>query len=115
MMRLQVTDIDDMPRDLREQLPFAMTLQRMLPGSDRPDYWIAALEHPLRWKDGGHDRKVEHVVVATRMRGTEIRPGIKDVLIGIAYVVDVSQIDDTELHFEKCRYVAVGVASEVDG
>ncbi len=44
--------------------------------------------------------------------GTWIEPGMKDLLVGIAYVVDSSVLGDSRLDFSKCRYVAIGTASE---
>jgi hypothetical protein len=40
---------------------------------------------------------------------------MKDLGIGIAYVTDPSLVEDRQLAFEKCRYVAIGFASDGRG
>ena len=114
-MKLTVTMVDYNPPDLNDQVPFSFALVRQIPGPDRPDYWLGRLDSPLRWVDEGRERQVEYVVVSARWQGTQIEPRVEHLPIGIAYVTDPSQMDDAELSFDKCRYVAIGTASETEG
>jgi hypothetical protein len=114
-MLIEVSSVDYNPPELTEQVPFSFTLLRMLPGPDRPDYWVGRLEKSIRWIDDNHERLIEHLVVCSRWAGTQIGPGFENLPIGIAYVTDRTQLDDTTVHFDKCRYVAIGVASVIEG
>jgi hypothetical protein len=114
-MIVLVSSVDYNPPELNEQVPFRFTLLRMLPGPDRPDYWLGSLDTPIRWLDDDRERFVEHLVVCARWAGTEIGPGFQNLPIGIAYVTDPTQLDDADMRFDKCRYVAIGVASVIGG
>jgi len=113
-MKLTVTSVDYNPPELNEQVPFSLTLLRMIPGPDRPDYWLGVLDRPLRWIDGNHERVVKNVIVCARWQGTQIGPSFQNLPVGIAYVTDATQVDDPSVSFEKCRYVAIGMAHETE-
>jgi len=53
--------------------------------------------------------------LAARWEGTTIASGATHLPLGIAYVTDMSLLNDLELDFEKCRYVAIGVGSVTTG
>ncbi len=108
--RFRITTVDDAPRDLPAQVPFDAVLLRMMPGPDRPDYWLAELVAPLAWDHDGIARTVTHLVLAARYLGESIEPGFRCLLVNLAYVTDDSLLSDAKLAFEKCRYVATGVA-----
>lgn len=110
-MRLTVTRIDHGPEELEAQLPLGIGLVRVLPGPDRPDYWLGRLERPLRWIDGTTERWIGHVILTARWQGTQIALGAADVPVNLAYVTDLSLLDDDALEFRKCAYVAVGTAA----
>jgi hypothetical protein len=112
-MEVVVTSIDYNPPELTDQLPFSFALVRMMPGPDRPDYWLGRLREPLRWIDDNFEKFIEHVVVCARWAGTQIVPGFSNLPINLAYVIDPSLLDDEVLVFEKCRYVATAIASDV--
>ena len=61
---------------------------------------------------GGAERRITHVIVATRLQHTRIEPRVENLPVGIAFVIDMSQLDDEVLDFAKCKYVAIGVAHE---
>jgi hypothetical protein len=90
-------------------------LLRMIPGPDRPDYWLGVLDRPLRWIDGDRERVVKHVIVCARWQGTQIRALVQDLPVGLAYVTDATQVDDPSVSFDKCRYLAIGIAHENEG
>ena len=48
MARFVLTGMDVGPQDLDAQLPALVVDVRMLPGADRPDYYIGRLETPIR-------------------------------------------------------------------
>jgi hypothetical protein len=114
-MKLAVTSVDYNPPELNDQIPFTAELLRMLPGPDRPDYWLAKADTPLRWIDDNHQRRIEYLVVCARWQGTQIEPKMSNLPIGIAYVTDSAQITEPSLSFDKCKYVAIGIASKVAG
>ena len=111
-MELIIASIDSGPPELDSRLPLMVTLMRQLEGKDRPDYWLASLHVPIRWLAGSEERTVTHLVLAARWEGQRIQPGIRDVPIAIAYVLDDSLLQDRRLDFTKCEYVAAGEASD---
>jgi hypothetical protein len=66
--RFRVTDIDAAPGDLYDQMPCEGVMLRRIAGPDRPDYWIARLDRPLRWMDEGAERVIDHLVPAASSR-----------------------------------------------
>ena len=112
-MDVAVSSVDYNPPELAEQVPFTFSLLRVLCGPDRSDYWLGTLPRPLRWIDDNIQRSVAHVVICARWAGTEIKPGFTNLPINIAYVTDPTQVTDAEVSFDKCRYVAIGIASDV--
>jgi hypothetical protein len=111
-MKLTVTMVDHAPAELDEQVPFTFELLRPIPGPKRSGYWLGALDRPLVRIIDNHERQIDHVVVWARWQGTQIGPGFKNLPIGIAYVTDPTQLDDANVSFEKCEYVAIGTAHE---
>jgi hypothetical protein len=111
-MELAVTVVDYAPPELNEQVPFKIKLLRMLPGQDRPDYWLGELAKPLFWLKANHRIQIDHVVVYARWQGMQIEPRVQHLPIGIAYVTDPSQVAADTLDFDKCQYVAIGLAHE---
>jgi hypothetical protein len=114
-MQLTITSVDYAPEELHEQVPLVVDLLRRIPGEDRPDYWIGAARTPIRWVVDSHSREVTHLVVAARWEGTAIGPGFRNLPIGVAYVTDPTLLEEDRLDFAKCRYVAIGIASESGG
>jgi len=106
--RFRLAEIDSAPRDLYDQLPCDGVLLRSIPGPDRPDYWIARLDRPLRWLDEGTERVIDHLVLAARLQGQSIDAGAEQLMVGVAYVVDPSLLSDATVTFAKIRYVAIG-------
>jgi hypothetical protein len=107
-----ITSVDYEPEDLASQLPCRGTLIREIPGSDRPDYWLASLAVPLTWKDGDEVRNIKFLVISSRYVGQRVSvPMPSRLTIGIAYVVDETVLEDNRLDFHKCRYVAIGEAA----
>ncbi len=87
-MELTVTSVDYAPPELSEQVPFKIKLLRVLPGGDRPDYWLGELTEPLFWLKDHRRIHIDHVVVCARWQGTQIAPFVQHLPIGIAYVTD---------------------------
>ena len=114
-MKLTVTSVDYNPPELNEQVPFSFKLLRMIPGPDRPDYWLGLLDRPLSWIDGNQERVVKHVIVCARWQGTQIGALVQNLPVGVAYVTDATQVDDPSVSFDKCRYIAIGIAHETEG
>ena len=114
-MQLNITYVDYSPAELDEQVPFVIDLVRQMPGDDRPDYWLGQLQKPLRWNDDSIEKQITHIVVAARWAGTRIKPSIKNLPVGLAYVLDLSLLEDSTIDLNKCRYIAIGIADELTG
>jgi hypothetical protein len=110
--KLSITSVDLGPEELKEQTPLLIELLRELPGPDRPDYWLGRAVNPIRWIEGSVERQISHVVVAARLPNTRIESCVENLPVGIAFVIDMSQLEDEALDFAKCRYVAIGVADD---
>ena len=111
----RITSVDYAPDDLPAQVPIEGTLLRRIPGPDRPDYWLAQLLEPVSWIDNGVGRSVTHLILAARYEGQTIREESEELVVGIAYVVDSSLLEDMRIDFAKCRYVAIGEMDFVRG
>jgi hypothetical protein len=112
-MKLKVTSVDHEPSELKEQVPFKVKLLRRLPGPPpRPEYWLGELLKPLFWINDNHRVQIDHVVLWARWQDTQIAPFARYLPIGIAYVTDPTQLTDDTVSFDKCTYVAIGVAHE---
>jgi len=109
-MRFSVTSVDG-AEDFDGALPLKGQILRQLPGPDRPDYFLAALDTPFTWKK--EQKKISHIVIAARWVGGVLAPGMSDTPVNIAYVIDDSIHSDPKLDFRKCYYAAIGVADGV--
>lgn len=114
-MQLTITSVDYAPEELHDQVPFSAQLLREIPGDDRPDYWIAKLDRPLRWLQQDQEVEVTHLVLAARWVGTRIAPGAQHLPVGIAFVTDSTILSDERLDFAKSAYVAIGIAEDSSG
>ncbi len=114
-MELTVTGVDYAPPELDQQVPFKVKLLRLIPGLDRPDYWLGEVLRPLLWIKNNQRIEITHLILCARWQGTRIEPDVHDLPIGIAYVTDPSQLNDPSVDFEKCAYVAIGFAHETSG
>jgi hypothetical protein len=131
---VRITRFDAAPDELTWQLPIRGELFRLMPGPDRPDYSVMLLEQPLRFYPGegfdlvrvGADRLLEdrqgrrmvevHALVLTaRFVGQQLHPGMADLPVNVAYVIDHSLVDDTSVDSGKVEYVAVGYLTEGAG
>lgn len=108
-MEIQLIDCDYAPQDMEEQLPITCTLIRMIPGSDRTDYWLAKCEKSVIYEN----ENVNYLIIASRFVGEKIEKGMGCIVVGVAYVIDETLVQDTELNFDKCRYVAICTAKEM--
>jgi hypothetical protein len=108
-MQLTVTSVDYVPDELHEQVPFAVNLLQQIPGSDRPDYWLGSLTPSLRWVVDDAGREIAHLVVSARWVGGRFVSGDRHLLLNIAYAIDTSLLQDPQLDFTECAYVAIGV------
>ena len=113
-MQVTIESIDG-PRDLSDRAPIVVDLIREIPGPDRPDYWIAALTKPFSVVLDNHEKHITHLVITARWVGTSIRSGIQHTPVGIAYVTDQAVLTDQRLEFSKCKYVAIGTATDTSG
>lgn len=114
-LELTINNVDYAPANLDAQTPFTMTLVRMMPGQDRPDYWLAHLHIPLTWIHDNHEREITHLILAARWQRTQIERDISNLPVAIAYVTDQSLVSDVALDFSKCAFVAIGLAHDTTG
>lgn len=109
LRRFSLTSVDHAPEDLYAQVPCDGALVRRMAGRDRADYWLARLDRPVRWRDEAAERVVDHLVLAARYAGQTIDAPFDDLVVGIAFVVDPTLVDDATMTMAKTRYVAIGV------
>ncbi|WP_207555948.1 hypothetical protein [Intrasporangium flavum] len=128
---VSVTGFDLAPPELEWQLPLNGELYRLMPGSDRPDYSLLVLERPVHFypKEGFDlgrvepeqrvaDRRgrqmvrVHALLLCARFVGQQLHPGMKDLAVNLAYVIDNSLARDAVVDFGKIEFAAVGFLSE---
>ncbi len=102
-----------------------------MPGSDRPDYSLFVLERPVHFypRDGFDldrvvpeqqvpDRKgrtmvrVHALLLCARFVGQQLHPGMTDLAVNLAYVIDNSLARDAEVDFAKIEFAGTGFLSE---
>jgi hypothetical protein len=129
--QVSITRFDTAPRELEWQLPLDGELYRLIPGPDRPDYSLLVLERPLHFypaPDFDQDRveadqrvedrkgrpmvRVHALLVCARFVGQQLGPGMRDLAVNIAYVIDNSLARDAVVDFSKIEVAAVGFLSE---
>ena len=117
-----MTRFDTAPPELEWQLPLNGELYRVVPGSDRPDYSLFVLERPVHFypRDGFdldrvepeqqvQDRKgrtmvrVHALLLCARFVGQQLHPGMTDLAVNLAYVIDNSLARDAEVDFAEDR------------
>lgn len=130
--KVVITGFDVAPAELEWQLPVRGELRRLMPGPDRPDYSLLVLEQPLhfyppesfdlsRVQDGQRteDRRgrsmvrVNALLVCSRFVGQQLHPGMTDLPVSLAYVIDPSLAQDAVVDFAKIEFAATGSLSEV--
>jgi hypothetical protein len=128
---VSVTRFDTAPPELEWQLPLNGELYRVVPGSDRPDYSLFVLERPVHFypRDGFdlgrvepqqqvQDRKgrtmvrVHAMLLCARFVGQQLHPGMTDLAVNLAYVIDNSLARDAEVDFAKIEFAGTGFLSE---
>ncbi|MEW1955522.1 hypothetical protein [Terrabacter sp. NPDC080008] len=128
---VSVTRFEVAPPELEWQLPLNGELYRLMPGSDRPDYSLFVLERPLHFYPAAdfdlgrveaqqrvQDRKgrtmvrVHAMLLCARFVGQQLHPGMKDLAVNLAYVIDNSLARDPEVDFSKIQFAAIGFLSE---
>lgn len=106
-MRFSVLHVDG-PEDFDGALPLKGQILHQLPGPDRPDYFLAALDTPFIWRK--EQKIISHIILCVRWVGGVLSPTMRHKPVNIAYVTDESVLSDTKLDFQKCYYAAIGVA-----
>ena len=106
---LELVSAEYSPEDLVAQLPVRIQVLKQLPGKDTPNYYLAACQKPIIWQG----QAIHYVVVGARFQGVSIKPGVGEIALNVAYVIDESIVRDKAMDLLKCRYVAVCVANEV--
>ncbi len=131
---VHIARFDRAAEELSWQLPVNGELYRLLPGPDRPDYSLMLLRRPLHFYpteglDGFDmervdpeqripDRKgrpmvrVHALVVCARFVGHQLQPGMADLPVHIAYVIDNSLARDERIDFAKIEFAGAGFLSE---
>jgi hypothetical protein len=131
---VRIAAFEQAPDELTWQLPVRGELYRLMPGPDRPDYSLMLLEKPLvfypapgfdlgrlgaeRFTEDRQGRRMVQVhalVVCARFVGQQLHPGMVDLPVNIAYVIDQSLARDDSVDFTKIEYVGIGLLSEGSG
>ncbi|OFE16961.1 hypothetical protein BA895_18490 [Humibacillus sp. DSM 29435] len=129
--KVAITGLDGAPPELEWQLPINGELYKLLPGPDRPDYSVMVLERPLHFYPGEsfdmgrleadqrtEDRRgrpmvrVHALLLCARFVGQQLHPGMSDLPVNLAYVIDNSLARDEVVEFTKIEFAAVGSVSE---
>lgn len=129
--KVAITSFDTAPAELGWQLPLNGELFTVLPGPDRPDYSVLVLAQPLHFYPGEtfdlgrleddqrtEDRRgrpmvrVHALLVCARFVGQQLHPGMSDLPVNVAYVIDNSLARDERVDFAKIEFAAVGLISE---
>ena len=128
---VSVTRLERAPQELEWQLPLNGELYRLMAGSDRPDYSLMVLERPLHFypKEGFDVARVEPdqrvldrrgrqmvrvhaLLLCARFVGQQLHPGMHDLAVNLAYVIDNSLARDAMVDFGKIEFAAIGLLSE---
>lgn len=131
MPAFTIDSVDLAPPELAAQLPIRGELRCVIPGPDRPDYCLATLDTPIVFRppadfdlsrvetgflgrdEAGPFVYVPAVIVAARIAGQQLHPGMKGLQVALAYVIDNTIGRDDVVDFAKLHYAAVAVISDV--
>ncbi len=133
----RIDRVDSGPQQLIDAVPCRIRMLRVLPGPDRPDYCLGVLDVPVTHHttlallteagvdvrtadpqmsrvldDGTVWLQVFGVVLCARLAGQQVRPGMADLSVNVAYVVDNSLLQDDRLDFRKVLFAAIASVSE---
>ncbi len=108
-LKVQLIECDCAVEDMKEQLPVTCQLLRMIPGADRPDYWLAKCEKPMSF----NGKTINYLIVGTRFCGQAIKKDIGTVTLNVAYVLNETLINDARLDFSKAQPAAICVAKVI--
>lgn len=109
--KIEITEVEKGPKELRLQLPVKAEAFKQLPGKDRSDYFLTRLDKPILWIEKEFKKEVELVVICAKFKGQSVSNDMNNITIAVAYVVDDTIENDAVLSFKKCKYVAVAKAS----
>ena len=131
---VRISRFDTAPDELEWQLPLDGELYRLLPGPDRPDYSVVLLERPLHFypepaldlarvpadqqvedRKGRRMVRVDAVLVCARFVGQQLHPGMVDLPVNVAHVLDNALVREDAVDFAKISFAAVGYLSEGRG
>lgn len=116
--------------ELRAQLPVSADAVRQIAASDRDDYYIGVLESPVKYHSGpdfdwsrpqpqltgtdddGRFVSVLAVVIVALMAGSQVHAGMRGFPVQLAYIVDNTVSEDTELQFAKCDLIGWAMISD---
>ncbi|MDN5797670.1 MAG: hypothetical protein L0H79_18255 [Intrasporangium sp.] len=126
-----VTSFEQAPTELTWQLPVVGELYRLMAGPDRSDYSVMVLERPIHFyppegfdvervpgdrrvpdRRGRPMVRVRALVVCSRFVGQQLHPGMRDLAVNIAYVIDERVLSDQSLDLSTIEYAATGLLSE---
>ena len=110
--RVKISSVDHAPDELYEQTPFEVVLLREIPGRG---FWVAALPKPIHWSRNGTETSASHLLLEARWIGTRIGRGMRHMPVNISYVEDESVWADGRFDPGQCKYLAIGVASDITG
>jgi hypothetical protein len=110
---LEILGLDYTSDEFDIKTPFTVHLINMIPGSERPDYWIGKLDNSFTWSKQNKEYEINYDTIATRWEGIEFGNNEAFIPVGISFVLDEDQVSETELDLNKVEYVAVGTAREI--
>jgi hypothetical protein len=112
-MKLTISSVDYAPKELENQLPLIIDLIKSF-SEKNITYWVGKLKKPINWSESGSDQEITSLVIMARWVGNQIKSPLINMPINIYYVIDESFIDGPQIDMEKCKYIAIGVATQID-
>lgn len=124
MAKLTLTGIDwdqagggrgDLIESIAAQLPVTGSLRAVLPGPDRPDYFVCSVDRPIVYRpeiESSAESAADHVILAALFVGDTLHRGMSGLPVRVALVTDNTVLTDERLDFVKCIYVGQGFVND---
>lgn len=106
---IEITKLVDGPDALLQSAPIKGVIVDRKNSDDGSEYYLVDLDAELLIDDVA----INYLLISTNLVGGAISPGMTELAVNIALVVDESLLNDSAMDFSKSKFATVGFATAV--